>query len=305
MVWKSVARTGCLLAALTGCETLPPGAPHAADEAGSARAPNRTERSLREDAELAWQTFTGRTPQAKFTAEFREGFLDGHVEYFVRTGGSPGQSGHDKVCSPLYGNSRDYDLGFQSGIAVALKGGQAAAPTVTSPPSAVRTAHDTTATPPSPANSAKPNAEPVPSRPAAGFFEAESESGQGQLRPVAASTRPISTLPKPELPVIKPFNPDLSGGTRLPPPVSPTADLLPISRPPASALGAPSDSPGIPPSRLDPGLVRVPALNIEPPTLPTTALVPPATSAPTILGDIPVLPFHLTAPDEKPLPGNR
>lgn len=133
------------------------------------------------------------------------------------------------------------------------------------------------------------------------------------------SGRTIPPLPKPELPIIPPFNPDLSGVEKLVPlPVPTDSGRFPIPSPPLPApdtkvvpLPVPTGEPRnvLPPIR-EPLTVPVPAVKIDLPvpsipappvsavSVPTPALPTSGTSVPPILGTIPPIPFRPTI-DEK------
>jgi hypothetical protein len=262
MRWKQVVRAGCVLSAVFGCATV---RRPAAGDSGSPAGAHPTEREVRGEARAAWQAVAARSPRVDFSGAFRDGFLDGYVDAAEGTGPVVRFAG-DVTRPPGLWPDWDYHLGLRSGSAAARGGGR-------NPPAdaarLVVAAHATFGVP--------------VAAPAAGEPSRSDE-------PVAAagSDRPHPKLPKPELPVIRPFNPDLSGG----PFALPTPH--PATEPRDGTAGAP-----------DPLPLPVSAPPAELPAILSDARVSPATTLPAILGQIPVIPFRPAGADDAPPPVNR
>ncbi len=255
MGWKSVAWAGCLLPVLAGC-----GAVHNLTT-GTRSAPTRSafEYDPRTGAGTAWAAVRAQHPQRAFSDEFRDGFQAGYVDHLDRGGDArppADYARHKKYLTPERdGLVRDYYLGFQYGIDVAASGGRQAGSGAARPP-------------------VMPAA-PLPApRPVPGGGKTGDPKKKGSDDPPPLSVPP---LPKPELPVIEPFNPDLPGGGKFAPlPVPSGADLLPVPDPPLP--------------------VPVPAFKVPLPAPPTPAYVP----APPFLEQLPVIPFRYTLPAPAP-----
>jgi hypothetical protein len=217
-----------------------------------ARAPLAAAGDLRSGAGAAWQRVRTENPGRDFSDEFRDGFLDGFSHAVAR--------GQDPPARPTQGNARppsDYRLGFGYGSEVAATGWA----------------------PPLPAGAARP----LP---------------PGATQPATAATeslpadRRIPRLPKPEIPVIPPFDPPLPGGNYPLVPVPPATDLPPVPRPsrPATLPISPDESnSAIPPTTL--------------PTLPASMVVsfpskPESIRVPSLFDDIPAMPFQYPTPEK-------
>ncbi|MBP3958120.1 hypothetical protein J8F10_22965 [Gemmata sp. G18] len=291
MGWKSIAWTGLLVPALAGCGALRHAAPGVSDDNVPSRTRLGIERDQRRDARAAWQAVGARHTDRAFSTEFRDGFLDGYAAYLDRGEAaqppavSPASFVQNKTSSSSEdgGLIRDYYIGFQYGGEVAGANVRRPAP-ITLPTEPVRPAPITPTVPYVPPAWSNPNSKPTPaplphSGPSApgtntGKFDTiDSWSPEG-------SGKPVPPLPKPELPVIKPFTPTLPGDTKLAPlPVPPAPDRLPLPVPPSS--------------RPDPLPVPAPPGTLVPPApTPNVPLPPPGASAPSFLGEVPVIPFQ-------------
>ena len=255
------------------------------------RAAYRTEHDLRKEARAAWQTVRHQFPQRTFTGEFRDGFLDGYVDYLDRTGAAqppavPPIKSH--VCDKKYFTPegqclvRDYYLGFKYGADVAVASGHRqyrSVPVLLSngacAPGEFPADSGTPVVPGFPAKPGKPNSDqPPPPRPMSDPVSPKPGApcrGLDDLPPVppgVAGPRPrwcpvpipirlILPLPKPELPVIKPFNPDLSGGrlAPLPPPAEPAR--LPVPNPPLPISGSQTEPLPLPPEEVKSSIPRI------------------------------------------------
>ncbi|QJW96604.1 hypothetical protein [Frigoriglobus tundricola] len=157
------------------------------------------------------------------------------------------------------------------------------------------------------------------SRPATESARTAPQTSSAAPRTPTESGRTVPPLPKPELPIIPPFNPDLSGAEKLVPlPVPTDPGRFPLPSPPLPApdtkvipLPVPSGEPRnvLPPIR-EPLSLPVPVVKTDLPiplvptppvsgaSVPTPALPTSGTPLPPILGTIPPVPFRPTI-DEK------
>jgi hypothetical protein len=336
MGWKSLAWAGCLAPALAGCGTTHFSALRVADDLLAAHTQRGIEHDLRKDARAAWQCVRTQHPRRAFTAEFHDGFLDGFVDYLDRGGSAqpPAVPPLKYVRNKRYFTPegqclvRDYYLGFQYGTDVAIATGRRQFLTVPvlladGPPTydPAPAFGDPVApvvpfmTPPRPPGSSQPMPPPMPlptPRPV-GSDSGLNKFGSPQAAfgdPLEPDDEPPVTTPKPksDVPAVKPLPPS---GTKFPPLLMPPdPDLLPVPYPPVPTLPVPPlpvpdpDKPELPvppgsgglfPGAAPVGLrVNLPAPPDEVPTLP--AGVP----TPSILDDIPVVPFQFVSPP--PLP---
>ncbi|HEY1191719.1 MAG TPA: hypothetical protein VGE74_29065, partial [Gemmata sp.] len=212
MSWKSIVWAGCLMPVLTGCGALR----HAASHVTGTPARSETVQGARPDVRTVWQTVRERNPGRTLTDEFRDGFFDGYAAYHER----------GTTRSTALETGRDYDLGFQYAAQVAA--------TIERPPidTSVGAAEPVRRAPAAPAVPYTPRSitAPAPS--------ADTRAGKFDAAPsMSADRRPhtVAPLPKPELPVIKPFDPPLPDGTsvKFSPQLSlPNPELLPVPSPP-------------------------------------------------------------------------
>src|SRR5207302_3944896 len=86
---------------------------------------------LRKEAKAAWAEVRKQYPRKAFTAEFREGFIDGYSDYLDRGGmGLPPAvppkryTRNDYLTPEGQELIKDYFLGFKYGIDVAIASGQ-------------------------------------------------------------------------------------------------------------------------------------------------------------------------------------
>ncbi len=132
MDWKRVAWAGCLAPVLGGCfgpfhadSDLPPGMLVSHTQAA-------IESEIRQDARAAWREVRSQYPRRVFSAEFRDGFIDGYTDYLDRGGDAQPPAApplrytrHQKYYTPEgHALIRDYYLGFQYGVDVAVATGQ-------------------------------------------------------------------------------------------------------------------------------------------------------------------------------------
>ncbi len=311
MGWKSVAWVGCLVPVLAGCGSLPHAAHNATNEVHLSHTQRGLERDLRSAARDSWQTVRALHPRRTFTDEFHDGFTDGFTDYLDRGGAvqppavPPIKYVRDKKYFTPEGHSliRDYYLGFKYGTDCAVASGRRQFLTVPvllpdGTPTAIKPSYTSPIKPSytspiaprvpvvltTPPTGTKPLPAPLP-RPAnsdtwngANTFEPKSVGTDPLKPPTDEPTRPISSLPKPEMPVIKPFNPVLpSGDTKFTPlPVPPDPDRLPVPDPPLPIPVVPLPEPlaSVPtPSILDP-MPTIPFKFAPVPVTPTSALIP-------------------------------
>ncbi len=276
MVWKSVAWAGCLVPVLAGCGAFRH-VPRVTDETLPSQTRREIARDQRRDARDAWRAVTARHTGRVFTTAFSDGFLDGYADYLDR-----GEAAHPPAVPPTkyrsasdnnpdtteHGAIRDYYAGFRYGSEVAVASGRQSAllgagpaPMVPFAPSTTRPATSDTG---SGANRFGPK--PVGSEP--------------QKPPLDEPTRSVPPLPKPELPVIKPFNPVLPNDTKFtPPPVSPGSDQVPVPYPPLPTAVPTLPPDPVPAPSLVPQAPVIPFRFPPPPVIPTGALVPRPTAS--------------------------
>ncbi|AMV23056.1 hypothetical protein VT84_01500 [Gemmata sp. SH-PL17] len=287
MGWKSIAWAGLLVPALAGCGALR----HVANRVSDDPAPSRTrlgiEREQRRDARAAWLAVGARHSDRVFSNEFRDGFLDGYTAYLDRGAGaqppvvSPASLVRSRTAGPGEDNVliRDYYLGFQYGGEVAGVNIVQPASAITVPAEPVRPAPITPSVPyvPPAWSNPKPGpaSQPHPVSSGTGKFDTL-DSGA-----VEAPTQAPPPLPKPEVPVIKPFSPSVPDAKLAPLPVPSASDLLPV--------------PTLPAPRTEP--LPVPALpgTLTPPAPAPGDLPPlPIPGAPksSIISEVPVIPFQ-------------
>src|SRR5437762_11841757 len=86
MRWKSVALAAAAGPALAGCNIAHFTAHNLVNEPKVVCTQAVIEIELRKEAREAWREVRGDYPRCAFTAEFRDGFLDGYVDYLDRGG---------------------------------------------------------------------------------------------------------------------------------------------------------------------------------------------------------------------------
>ena len=131
MRWKSVALAGAAWPAFAGCSTL-----HNVCKSVNDPHPVCTqceiEHELRKQARDAWQQVQCDYPRRDFTPEFRDGFLDGFVDYLDRGGNGslpavpPAKYTRQKKYFTEDGQCRikNYFLGFKYGQEIAIATGK-------------------------------------------------------------------------------------------------------------------------------------------------------------------------------------
>ncbi len=251
MGWKSVMWAGCLVPLLAGCGALRHAAPADADRSETRRG---IARDQRRDARDAWQAVRAGHATRGFSDEFRDGFHDGYADYLDRGEAAhppavpPNRYGKGEAYTAADGQSliRDYYTGFDYGKGVAVASGRRAvdAGRVGPPPPVVPYV------PAAPTGGAKPAPAPLPpprpansdAAPGPNKFDTPNQPKPAEADPLPrlpglpdGAGLPVPPLPKPEVPVIKPFNPPLPDdlGTKFGPrAVPPDPDQLPVPNPP-------------------------------------------------------------------------
>lgn len=275
MRWKRVLWVGWLAPALGGCHTPGvSGVPELPSGGLVGHTQAAIEHRIRSDAREAWKAVRAEYPRRCFTAEFRDGFLDGYTDHLDRGGdGTPPPTPplrytrHPRYFTPEgHVLLRDYFLGFKYGADVAAATGQRQYLTV---PVLVP---DAGGPPPELVAPA-----PVPTPPV-----------QAPLTP----PRPLPVPPpKSDRPVPLPVPPSgAMGASKFD--FGPRSVTLPTEAPRTPVevpVGVPVGLPG----------VRIPPPPVEVPTL------PPGVPTPPITDDVPVMPpsFKLPEPLPPTLPG--
>jgi hypothetical protein len=263
---KSVGWSGCLVAALTGCASLPnsPGRSPVSDSSRSSPA----ELSQSRDAHIAWQAFRNQDRQCSYSDAFQRGFLDGYVSYFSggrlaplpETAKRPGKKLIDGV-----GARNDATMGFRYGREMA----------------AVRERQRRT-------GDTGWVLAPAGTEPGSGDGKAARSSPVAKSNPDSPALTPSSIGPVMKPGSVQPSSPILvSIPDSAQEPTKPIAELLPETR---FTLPRILESP--PP----PGGANLPS------SLHDALSQPGVTTIPLILGDIPALPFRLAprAPEPDP-----
>jgi hypothetical protein len=210
-------------------------------------------------------------PLRQFTDAFRDGFLDGYAAALVRgPGAAPpavpavpyeryqkflGSDGHALV--------QDYYLGFQYGSDVAGTSARPPAPVPAGPAAPAPVLMPVPSRVPlqgvpmvPPKTTDIPAPRPVPNT--GKFADPKRGSDDPPLPvPLPPGAGRLPPLPKPEVPVIKPYNPDLTGSKFMskPTPGLPEADRLPVPNPPlpiTDSLPVPLAVPAAEPSPMVP-----------------------------------------------------
>ncbi len=318
MHWKSVALALCSVPVLAGCGAVR----NLTGESRQAHTQRAIECDLRADAHAAWLTVRAQNDRRAFTDEFYDGFLDGFVDYLDRGGAA-----QPPVAPPIkYVRNKnyytpeghclinDYYLGFKYGTDVATASGRRqflTVPVLLADPNCPPAAP---AIPGAPAVPYVPKPKPKsddplpPPRPVPEGGNKFNDPNKVddpfkglELPPLPGTepARPVPPLPKPELPVIKPFNPDLSGSGKFGTgPLDP--DLLPVPYPPLPVPGPPAFVPlplPVPSDPRGPMSLPVPVLKVSLPAPPDAVpLLPAYVPTPSLLDAVPVFPFRHTVP---------
>ena len=303
MRWTPVAWVSCLLPVLAGCSSARHAVQYVTQSVTSDNSqlhPRRAaEDDLRRTAQVAWDKLRAKNPGRAFGDDFRDGFVDGYADFLDRGEASQppavpsvsyerykkyfGRDGHGLV--------REYYLGFQSGAEAAGATGQRSG---TGTP-------DKLATPPAPKSPDMPPPRPLPETGKFGEPRKSSDDPPLLLPPTGAG-RAIPPLPKPEVPIIRPFNPDLTrGGKFAPIPVPSDPDRLPAPHPPlpvSEPLLIPLAVP-----REEPKSTIPPVLGQLPLPMPLSKVSLSASDrTPSVLDHIPVIPLQYPPKSVPPPP---
>jgi hypothetical protein len=267
MRWKAVALAGATWPAVVGCSIAHNAARNIVNEPHVVHTQRAIEHDLRKDARGVWREVRADYPRHAFTAEFRDGFLDGYVDYLDRGGNGslpavpPSKYTRHKKYFTEEGQClvKDYFLGFQYGQEIAIATGKRRFFTVpvllpeqpTGPPAFTIE--------PNPAARTLPPPMPVP------------------VPPQAA--RPLTPMPTP-----------VSARTSERPPVPPATAPLPLP----SAIGTVVNPPPIVEVPVVASVPKLPAPPREVPELPDYIPTPP------IHDELPVVPPVHTPPPVTP-----
>ena len=119
MVWKKVALAGCVAPAVAGCNIVKLACHNIVNEPLVAHTERAIERDTRRDAKAAWQEVRAQFPRRMFTADFRDGFVDGYVDH-LDNGSTPMPP---VAAPPRYrGHANDFTASGQSAAADYLRG---------------------------------------------------------------------------------------------------------------------------------------------------------------------------------------
>ena len=283
MRWTSVAWVCCLLPVLAGCGTTSrvvhwASGASVTNDTVPAHARRAVGEESRRGASVAWEAVRAQHARRPFSDEFREGFADGYAD-FVELGARVqppavppvSYARYQKYFGPEgHGLVRDYYLGFDYGIEVAGAIRQQAPVLPTW--SGVRPCEPAprVGAPASP-KPEMPPPRPLPETGKCGAPKKGSDSPTPLTPTEDGKGAAAPPLPKPEVPVIKPFNPDLSGGKFTPIPVPSEPERLPAPYPPlpvstplVSPIPVPSDAPKAAPPIVIPPPVAIPVATIPP-----------------------------------------
>jgi hypothetical protein len=290
MRWKSVALAGAAWPALAGCNIAHYAARNLANEPKVVLTQAAIEHDLRKQARAAWQEVRGEYPRCAFTAEFRDGFIDGYVDYLDRGGNGslpavpPAKYTRHKKYYTEDGQCRvkDYFLGFKYGQEIAIATGKRQFLTVPVllPQQPAGPPPFTVAPPAVPVLVLPPGAPPmIPPAPPGGVLPPPnplpgSDTPPSKFDPPGLPPTP-EPLPAPKPPLPVPPGPGVGAGENPPPVVEVPAVAVPIA--PVSLPRLPAPPPEVPllpdhvptPSVLDELPVVLPSHEAPPPVLPT------------------------------------
>ncbi|MCE9562783.1 MAG: hypothetical protein K8U57_12120 [Planctomycetes bacterium] len=132
MRWKTVALAGALTPTALGCSVVKYASQTIVNEPSVVHNQVGIEHKLRSQARSLWREVRTQYPRRAFTAEFRDGFLDGYVDYLDRGGNGsipavppPKYTRHKKYFTEN-GQClvKDYFLGFKYGQDIAIATGK-------------------------------------------------------------------------------------------------------------------------------------------------------------------------------------
>jgi hypothetical protein len=277
MRWKAVAIAGAAWPAFAGCNIAHNAARNIVNEPLVVCTQHSIEHDLRKCARAAWREVRADYPRRAFTEEFRDGFLDGYIDYLDRGGNGslpavpPAKYTRHKKYFTENGQClvKDYFLGFKYGQEIAIATGKRQFLTVP-----VLLPQEPTGPPaftiePGPPAHALPPPMPVPVPPYVGVLP---------TRPPAPV--PVSALASPTpLPKLAPAPPRPS-------------DRLPTPLPLPSGIAAGVNAPPV--VEVPVVAVSIPKLPAPPPEVPD---LPEYIPTPPIHDDLPVVaPVHTPPP---------
>lgn len=276
MRWRSVTLAAALVPAAAGCNLAYYATRNIVNEPHVVCSLVGIEHELRKQAKATWREVREQYPRRSFTAEFRDGFLDGYVDYLDRGGNGssvavpPPRYTRNKKYYTVEGQCllKHYLLGFQYGQEVAIATGQR--PLLTVPvllpeepqgPPPFRVDPHGTATPPL------------------------------MLTP----TEPPGTAPAPQArtPAAPPTPRPLPPSTAAPPPkfdLPGDPNRLPVPNPPLATAATPA---GL--EVVVPAVPAAPAIKLPPPP-PEVPTLPDYIPTPSVLDELPVVPPNHTMP---------
>jgi hypothetical protein len=274
MRWKWVALAGALGPAAVGCNLYRNAARNLVNEPLTVCTQRGILHRLHKEANAAWRQVRADYPRRAFTAEFRDGFVDGYVDYLDRGGnGSVPAVPPTKYARHLKYYSeegqcllKDYFLGFRYGQEIAIATGKRQFLTVPvllpvqpeGPPAF-------TIVPPGPP--VPPELVPVPVPP---VLPQPNSVGAGGAPPSKFVAPSIGSPPPGAAPPSPPAPPVAAAGVAAPA-EAPPAEKLPAPPPEVPELPAHVPTPSV----LD-DLPVVPPIHAEPPAVAPTHAEPPA-----------------------------
>ncbi len=281
MCWKTVALAGAIVPTLGGCSILENTTRNAINEPHLVTSLLSLEYDLRKQAKEAWQQVRAEYPRRAFTAEFRDGFLDGYVDYLDRGGNGslpavpPAKYIRQKKYFTEEGHCllKDYFLGFKYGQEIAIATGKRQFLTVpvllpqepSGPPAFQLAASPSPAAPAPPRQAELPRPRPIPKSDAPPTQKTESKG-----RSATDELPGRLPVPQPLLPVVSPLpGVAVAPGVPVPGSVPAPAAALPEPKLPPPPVEVPELPPEVPtPSVLDELPVVLPSHTIPPPPLP-------------------------------------
>lgn len=330
MRWKSVALAGALGPVLAGCNVAHNAARTIVNEPHVVWTQHAIEHDLRKAAKAAFEAAKAECPEHAASAEFRDGFIDGYVDYLDRGGNPtlpavpPAKYTRHKKYFTENGQCRvkEYFLGFKLGQEVAIATGRrqfltvpVLLPQLPPGPPVFNVQPDTTTpppmTPPKPPGGIEPSGGPRKEKPVAAVPPAvvppRPERSGGDEKRQAGKERPGAVVPPPSVPPPAPPLPTprlLPNDPAAKPVPLPEPDLLPIPLPiptpgPTSVpVPVPTPAPAPAPVLLIPSAgVDLPA--IPPLPLPDVSTPPPRTPS-VALPSVVVPPNHTVPPPLRP-----
>ena len=268
MRWRSVAIAGVLWPAAAGCNIAHNAARNIVNEPHVVWTQHAIKHELRSSAQAAFELARGECPEHADSAEFRDGFIDGYIDYLDRGGNGslpavpPAKYTRHKWYYTEEGQCRlkEYFLGFKLGLDTAIASGRRQELTVPvllpqEPPV------------PTPFNVVPGESTPImpPPRPPAGV----AQSAATPAPPVAAATTAE--------PVV------VRNATK----TAPSGEFHPLMKPRMSAIPA--------------VISTMPVTHsLGAPPLPLPAQAGP--SGPRAWGDLPAIPAIAPTPDAAPVP---